>query len=916
MAAGDARPGAIVRAGNARFEVLEAGLVRMEYSADRNFVNTPSYNALNRNFTVPQYKVNSHGGWITITTAAMRLSYKLGSGPFTTLNTRVRLLKDPEAGSVIVAPAWESECTFGQVCQSGAAKLMGGALLSGDHTGYDSPAGFIANIKTAGDGISWAVLGAPSGSAIIKIRYANNRGTLNTIAPRQIDLLINGVSRAITLPATSSWNTWSIYKSLITLRSGTNTIALQCTRRDVSAFGCNVNLDDISITALDKKAVSVLPSGGLGGYIRSFDSTNGSYSRNPICVNGKKDANCQASIPVMVQGLLDKSGWYLLDDSKTDLWTREGWVTPRRANGDIEDGYLFVYGTDYTSALRDLEGLTGPSPLLPEYMFGNWFSRYYPYTSAEYQTQLLPEYRANNVTLDTLSIDTDWKSPSQWDGWEWNRLLFPQPASFLKWIRSQGVHVTMNIHSSISTADPRYQEAQDIAGNELACSDGKCTWDWSKIAQAESNFALQSTFMKQGVSFWWLDWCCDNSEVSMRGITPDSWINHLYAQQMIDSDTRGFVLSRIGSSHQSGVAGAYPSGAWGDHRSAIAFTGDTWSTWNTLQMEAQLSQDEASIGMAYISDDIGGFLGSYDRHANIPDDLYLRWLGFGVFQPIMREHSNSGQNARLPWEYDSSARIAGDKFLQLRSRLVPYLYTTAADAARSGLPMTRPLYLSYPNAAESYEHPTEYMLGSQILVAPVTVPGTLPQVKVWFPNGKWTDWFTGATFMGPATYTMEMPLDREPVFVKDGGIVTLQPSTSHAQAAGRAPITLRVFAGDSGHASMYDDSGSGLGYERGQYTNTPITYSMRPDSSTLTVGAAVGSYPGEPETRVFTVDLINITRPHDVELNGQPLISSQWNYDLKTHTVTVNIGKVSVSYGATVTVAGAHSVYPAQANTY
>ena len=899
MAAGYARRGAIVVAGDARFEVLLPDVIRLEYSPSARFLDRPTFNVLDRDFQVPSYTVTHRDGWLTITTSAMVLSYKLDSGPFSTLNTRLRLLGKTAEGGGDLGLAWEGECTFGQVCQSGAATLGGGAALAANHTGYVSPAGFIGGYSNPGDDATWSVLGAPDGAATVTIRYANSVGALGGPAPRVMTLVVNGTPTQVTLPPTASWNDWATVTEPVTLQSGTNSVAVDCATGD----DCNVNVDDISVTAPGATAAAVLPAGGLGGYIRSFDSVDGTYSASPTCTGAETNATCEAPIPVEAQGLLDKSGWYLLDDTNSAVWTSDGWIAPRPA-GDTEDGYLFGYGEDYRTALEDLDKLTGPAPLLPEYVFGNWFSRWYAYTTADYEDQLLPEFKANGVSLDTLSVDTDWKSPSQWDGWEWNPALFPDPSAFLSWAKSQDLHVTMNIHSSIATNDPEYGEAQSIAGNSLSCSSGECFWDWSQIPQAESNFALQEPFVDQGVSFWWLDWCCDASNVSMPGVTPDSWINHLYAQDLVNRGERGFVLARIGASLQETQAGAYASGPWADHRSAIDFTADTQSTWNTLAMEAQLSGDEGSIGVPYVSDDIGGFLGPPSGAPNDPDDLYLRWLALGTFQPIMREHSTMGDNARLPWEYDPPTAAAGDAFMQLREALVPYLYTAAARASETGLPMTRALYLDYPDEGAAYEHPTEYMLGSKMLVAPVTTPGAVASPTVWFPPGQWTDWFTGATFTGPSTQTLTVPLNRMPVFVKDGGIVPLQPSSGHAQSAGSAPLTLRVFAGGNDKYTMYDDAGGGLGYQHGQYANTPISYQSHRDSSTLVIGAAHGGYPGEPASRAYTMELTDVSRPDAVQLSGHPLQSSDWSYDTATHTLTVKVGAVPTDGSATVTQMG------------
>lgn len=911
MADGTARQGATVVAGDARFEMLAPDVIRLEYAPGGKFLDQPTYTVLDRNFPVPPYTTSQANGWLTIQTSGMVLRYRLGSGPFSTANTQMQLLGQTADGTTSVQPSWEWECTYGQVCQSGAATLSGGAALASDHGGYVSPAGFVASYAHPGDDATWQVLGAPAGAATVTIRYANYIGAIGGPAPRTMTLVVNGTATQLTLPPTSSWDSWATVTEPVSLQAGTDTVAVNCATGD----DCNVNVDDISVTAPGATPAAVQPAGSLGGYLRSFDSANGTYTASPSCTGGESDTTCQARIPSMAPGLLDKSGWYLLDDTQTAVWTSDGWIAPRPA-GDIEDGYLFGYGEDYASALRDLAQLTGPSPLLPEYTFGNWFSRYYPYTASEYENQLLPQFKANGVSLDTLSVDTDWKSPNQWDGWEWNPALFPDPSAFLSWAKSQGIHVTMNIHSSVSTSDPQYARAQAIAGNTLApagCFSGPCAvWDWSKIPQAESNFAIQQPIQDQGVSFWWLDWCCDGSNVSMPGVTPDSWINHLYAQDLVNGGQRGFVLTRIGASLQNSTAGAYPAGPWTDHRSAIHFTGDTWSTWNTLAAQAQLAADEGSIGEPYVSNDIGGFLGPPSGAANDPNDLYLRWLQLGTFQPIMREHSNAGQNARLPWEYDAATRATGDKFMQLRESLVPYMYTLAQQASSSGLPMTQAPYLGYPAQPEAYNHPGEYLLGPDMLVAPVTTPGKVAATTVWFPPGRWTDWFTGATFTGPSTQTLQVPLDRMPVFVKAGGIVPMQPSSGHASTAGSAPLTLRVFAGASGRYTMYDDAGDGLGYTQGQYADTPVTYNSGASASTVVIGPARGSYPGEPTTRQYTVDLVDVSSPNAVLVGGRPLAGSAWSYDSAAHTLQVTLPAVPVGSATTVTETGGSAVQAAE----
>jgi hypothetical protein len=147
-----------------------------------------------------------------------------------------------------------------------------------------------------------------------------------------------------------------------------------------------------------------------------------------------------------------------------------------------------------------------------------------------------------------------------------------------------------------------------------------------------------------------------------------------------------------------------------------------------------------------------------------------------------------------------------------------------------------------------------------------------------------------------------------PVFVKAGGIVPLQPSSGHAQAAGSAPLTLRVFAGASGHFTMYDDAGTGLGYEHGQYTDTPISYTSGAGASTVVIGAARGAYPGAPSSRQYTVDLADVSAPREVLVDGQPLPTSAWSYDTATSTLEVPLSAVPTGGAATVTQLGGSAV--------
>ena len=195
MDAGMAHRSAIVHVGDVRVEVLSPSLLRLEYSPSQHFENSPTVNALNRRMPVPPYSFSTSGGWLTVRTASATLRYKLGSGPFTPLNTSLRLSVGGRTSTV--APTWDWECTFGQVCQAGAATLGGGATLSQTFPGYESTAGYAGFFVKPGASVTWHVLGSTAGPAVVSLRYYNLASPPLTPAPSTLDLDVNGQLRQI-----------------------------------------------------------------------------------------------------------------------------------------------------------------------------------------------------------------------------------------------------------------------------------------------------------------------------------------------------------------------------------------------------------------------------------------------------------------------------------------------------------------------------------------------------------------------------------------------------------------------------------------------------------------------------------------------------------------------------------------------
>jgi alpha-glucosidase (family GH31 glycosyl hydrolase) len=616
--------------------------------------------------------------------------------------------------------------------------------------------------------------------------------------------------------------------------------------------------------------------GNLGGWARGLDSQHGPRALH--------------------DGLLSRDGWFFIDDTRSVLLTDGGARFTRRParEGPYQDGYLFGYGHDYAAAFADYRRLSGPPPLLPRRAFGVWFSRYHAYTEADYRERLLPAFRAERVPLDVLMVDTDFKAPHAWNGWNWRSSLFPDPRRFTKWAHDHGLDLGFNVHPSIALGDPRFAAANaragglipfalgptvvDLATDPPAAADPSFTFDWADPRHTAAYFSLHEPFERDGVDFWWLDWCCEEARV--QGLIPDgtvsgdAWINHLYAAHNRARGSRWPDLARAGASFEDWT-GDRP-GPWGEQRSTIHFTGDAFSEWPVLDFESRFTVGEGNAGMPYVSHDIGGFQGG-----PLSDDLYVRWLQAGAFQPILRLHSSSGgDQRRLPWEYRGRARALGADALRLRESLVPYLYTLSRQAHDTGLPLTRGPYLRWPEEDDAYRFDRQYLLGDDLLVAPVGTPGDPAAKRVWFPPGTWVDAFTGERRRGPAVDTLSVPLDRIPVFARAGAIVPRIPDRDVAAGARQPLRTLQldVYRGASGRFTLYEDDGETLAYEDGHdAARTTIRFDERSD--TLTIGAVRGRFAGQVRRRAYRVRFLGAGRTRVVVTAARPV----------TRTATVHV---------------------------
>jgi alpha-glucosidase (family GH31 glycosyl hydrolase) len=584
---------------------------------------------------------------------------------------------------------------------------------------------------------------------------------------------------------------------------------------------------------------------------------------------------------VLEPGLLSRAGWAVVDDSPTLVFNQAGWLEPR-LEGRI-DLYFFGYGQDYQACLRDYQRVCGRTPLIPRYILGNWWSRYWAYTQAEL-INLMREFHAHEVPLSVCIVDMDWHltniSPENngWTGYTWDNTLFPEPQEFTKWLHENGLRTALNLHPALGVWPHESQYPLFAEKMGLDPADQKpIPFDLANPQFAQAYFELLHHPQEEiGVDFWWLDWQ-QGTQSSLTGLDPLWWLNHLHYYDLgRDDQKRPFIFSRWGG--------------LGNHRYPIGFSGDTHVDWPTLAFQPHFTATAANVGYSWWSHDIGGHFQGVEE-----PELLARWVQFGLFSPILRLHSAKNQFLeRRPWAYDAETYRVIKKAMQLRHAFIPYIYTMAWNNEQNGVALVRPLYHDYPHEESAYHCPQQYLFGSQLLVAPYVSPADpdtrLSQQKVWLPTGDWYHFFSGAYWQGGREITAYGLLEDIPVFVPAGGIVPLGPEGGWRGTENPTELHLHVFAGADGRFDLFEDDGETVSYQDGHYCLTTLEQLWWEKEMVVVVNAAAGQTQHIPIQRDYTFYLTGIKNPDilTVQVDGIDRPFGHW-YDEERECLTVMV---------------------------
>ncbi|RLF20738.1 MAG: alpha-xylosidase [Thermoprotei archaeon] len=506
--------------------------------------------------------------------------------------------------------------------------------------------------------------------------------------------------------------------------------------------------------------------------------------------------------------------------------------------GDYID-YYFIYGPSLDRVIASYRWLTGNAVLLPKYAFGYWQSKE-RYASQEEIVSVAKMFRERNIPIDVIVQDWRYWGKHGWNAFRFDESVYPDPARMVKEIHDLGIKVIISIWPMFGEETKIYEEAKSLGhlipntGLINVFKDESRKWFWKKIEDA---------FFKLGIDGWWLDatepeikpmlvyttWQHDlviNNERMFKylNVFPLLEARGIYEGQRGVSNRRVLILTR------SGFAGIQRYGV-------INWSGDITGDWTTFRTQIWAGLNYCLSGLPYWTTDIGGFFSGNPKTEGYKE-LFVRWFEWGTFCPIMRVHGT--YYPKEPWRFGSDVEKILVKYIRLRYRLLPYIYSLAWKVYSEGYTIMRHLVMDFPDDEEALKVDDEYMFGPYILVAPITTPSTYSR-EVYLPKGIWYDFWSGRKYTGGRYINVSAPLDKIPLFVRAGAILPMAPPTLRNAMERINSIELRIYPGKDGRFDLYDDDGETYNYERGEYALIPIEWRDR--DKILIIGDKKGIYP-------------------------------------------------------------------------
>ena len=541
---------------------------------------------------------------------------------------------------------------------------------------------------------------------------------------------------------------------------------------------------------------------GLGEKFTEFDKrgqTIRSWTTQP---NGSETEEAYKNVPFF----LSSSGYGLLVDTinrvtfdLADTSTVSGEITV----DDDTFSMVFFAQESVSEILSAYTALTGRPSRPPKWTFGLWMSKY-GYASREELEDVTARLRAEEIPSDVVHLDPYWMRRGHECDFEWDREAFPDPEEMIENLHEDGFHLCLWENPYVAVGTDAFEHTRDAGylvsdrtGNpyvldRLSISTHRAgIIDFTNPDAAEWYKQQHRRLLEMGVDVFKTDFgeYLPRDAILANGKNGETMRNfypHLYQQTVYET-----MVDTVGESE----AVLWSRSGWvGSQRYPVHWPGDPRTTFESMGAVLRGGLSLMLSGYAFWSHDMGGFKGTPS------EELYIRDAQFGLLTSHARFH---GTTPREPWQFGETALEVVRSFVELRYRLIPYIYTLAEAATRTGLPVMRPLVLEYEEDPRVYDLGTQFLLGTALLVKPIMHDGNT--TTVYLPDDAWQDWWAGERFVGPRTIDRDVPIEEVPLFQRVGSVVPMGPVTQSLEAGMPEEVELRIVLEDTAAGRLYDE---------------------------------------------------------------------------------------------------------------
>ncbi|MPQ57126.1 TIM-barrel domain-containing protein [Duganella sp. FT27W] len=557
--------------------------------------------------------------------------------------------------------------------------------------------------------------------------------------------------------------------------------------------------------------------------------------------------------------------------------------------------YQVVAGDSWQDVVGNYTSLTGKQPLPPRWAFGNFAMRFGYHTEAEAR-KTVNQFALDDIPLDAIVMDLYWfgkEVKGTMGNLAWDKDNFPNPTGMIADFQQQGVQTVVISEPFVVNTSSRWQEAVDkkILGTG---PDGKpLSYDFFfghtgliDIFGAPGRDWLWDIYKglrQQGVKGVWGD--LGEPELhptAMRHATGSAdevhnIYGHQWARLVAEGYQKDFPTERPFILMRAGYSGTQRYGI-------IPWSGDVDRSWGGLQSQPEIALQMGMQGAGYMHSDLGGFANPVED-----DELYARWLQYGVFQPVFRPHAQEEVPSE-PVYRNAATKALARTAIRLRYALLPYNYTLGFENNQRGLPLMRPMVYEEPGNPKAQSMSSTYLWGKDFLVTPVMTKGATT-ADVYFPaTAAWFDFYTGERHAGGASKTVALKAEHIPVYVRAGAFIPMTAVVQTTRDYNTRRIALHYYhdaSATAGSGQLYDDDGAtAQAYEQGKYELLRFASVLKGRTLTLNVASELGRQQTR-QPRAFDVSVHNVAnKPASVKVDGKAAAFA-WDAASKLLTVTL-----------------------------